>query len=35
MMHDDAFTQITSKQHTVMGMNQQNCRSVRCGETPA
>jgi polar amino acid transport system substrate-binding protein len=24
MMHDDAFPQITSKQHTVMGMNQQN-----------
>ena len=24
MMHDDAFPQITSKQHTVMGMNQDN-----------
>ena len=24
MTHDDAFPQITSKQHTVMGMNQQN-----------
>jgi polar amino acid transport system substrate-binding protein len=24
MMHDDAFPQITNKQHTVMGMNQQN-----------
>jgi ABC-type amino acid transport substrate-binding protein len=24
MVHDDAFPQITSKQHTVMGMNQQN-----------
>jgi polar amino acid transport system substrate-binding protein len=24
MLHDDAFPQITNKQHTVMGMNQQN-----------
>ena len=24
MVHDDAFPQLTSKQHTVMGMNQDN-----------